>query len=615
MPDPTDPGPTAPDLDASALPEGQRLLLERAAEGLPARAQAVLAKPSHRALGRVVRDAVLLLLLGDGPHGQSEQGLLEVADQALDALAELQNPSGTFRGGDNLDSPPDSAFTLNDLGWARTAPGAPESLLPALDRLLLAATPALLTGGVHTPNHRWEIASALSRLWEAHGDQATRSRAEQWLAEGVDLQEDGMFSERSANYAAHVSIPALWTMGRVLSRPDLQDAADRATRRQASLTDDRGMVETLASRRQDQFALFDGGALHPWFRAHAARTGDPWTARAALRTSTRADADAVMTLLALAAEQPDALSALPASAPEAVPSAPEVIELATSGLVTADHGTSRTVLHGGTDTAALGRVTSGSASRPVLARFRGRELGMRELRLSRDFFSLGPLRPGAPQRVESVSEDDGPAGGTGDAPGGGTPLDAAPLRYLLTEEVGAEYFGPLESADRAPSGEYPLEFNGRFAAAMAFSRRPTQRVSLSTALHVELEADELLLRWQFEGPVVPLCLLLALDGGDLDSDPDPAPRRDAQRRSVLEPASGIAGADAGERSARCMLSGAEERIEITASGALGGRAFYDPGEAYAFLGATDEPGGEVLLIPASSSDPLTLHLRRRDLHI
>ena len=188
MPDPTDPGPTAPDLDASALPEGQRLLLERAAEDLPTRAQTVLAKPSHRALGRVVRDAVLLLLLGDGPHGQSEQGLLEVADQALDALAELQNPSGTFRGGDNLDSPPDSAFTLNDLGWARTAPGAPESLLPALDRLLLAATPALLTGGVHTPNHRWEIASALSRLWEAHGDQATRSRAEQWLAEGVDLQ-------------------------------------------------------------------------------------------------------------------------------------------------------------------------------------------------------------------------------------------------------------------------------------------------------------------------------------------------------------------------------------------------------------------------------------------
>ena len=150
---------------------------------------------------------------------------------------------------------------------------------------------------------------------------------------------------------------------------------------------------------------------------------------------------------------------------------------------------------------------------------------------------------------------------------------------------------------------------------MEFSRRPTQRVSLGTALHVELEADELLLRWEFEGPVVPLCLLLALDGGDLDSDPNTAPRREARRRSVLEPASGTSGPDAGERSARCTLSGADERIEITASGALGGRAFYDPGEAYTFLGATDEPGGEVLLIPASSSDPLTLHLRRRDLHI
>src|SRR5699024_10750167 len=189
----------------------------------------------------------------------------------------------------------------------------------ALDPLLEAVTPALVRGGVHTPNHRWEIASALCRLWEAQGYDAARDRAEQWLGEGVDLQADGLFSERSANYAAHVSVPALLAMGRILAREDLVEASDIATRRQAQLTDARGLVETLASRRQDQFAPFDGGALYPWFRAHAARTGDPSTARAAHRTADRADADALLTLLALVTEDARALGPLPAPAADPAP--------------------------------------------------------------------------------------------------------------------------------------------------------------------------------------------------------------------------------------------------------------------------------------------------------
>lgn len=67
-------------------------------------------------------------------------------------------------------------------------------------------------------------------------------------------------------------------------------------------------------------------------------------------------------------------------------------------------------------------------------------------------------------------------------------------------------------------------------------------------------------------------------------------------------------ADVGPREARCTLEDGGETLEISAVGALGGRAFYAPGEAYTFLGATDEPDGEVLLIPARSSTPLTLSL-------
>lgn len=592
-------GPHGPTPPPATLPPGKQALLEEAARALPARAQEVLGRPTHRALGRVVRDAVLLLLPGTPVQEVPAQLLRRTAERALSCLASLQSPGGTFRGGDNVDSPPDSAFTLNDLAWARTVPGAPAALAPALDRILDAAMPALITGGVHTPNHRWEIASALCRLWQALGHAPARARAEQWLAEGVDLQPDGMFSERSANYAAHVSIPALTTMARILERAELQDAADLATRCQAGMTDSRGLVETLASRRQDQFAPFDGGALYPWFRAHAGRTGDPLTARAALRTQGRAGADAVLTFLAHVAEDRRALEPMPVPLENPVPEAPEVITLAESGLVRIDHGSSSTVLFGGTDMARLGRIASGTSSRPTFARFRGHSVGLREMRLSRDFFSIGPLRLGPPRPVT--------AAGDADSPVLSATSSGSTLRYDLSEEVRAEYFQPLGATERDPAGRYALDFNGRFAAAMAFSQRPTQNVSLCTDMRVTSGPGQLELRWQFYGPATPVCLLLSFEGEELA----PLLVRDEQGRHVLSPDSS---ATDETTTARCTVTGEGEQLEITACGALGGPAFYDPGEAYTFLGGSDEPDGDVLLVPASSSTSLTLHLRIRPCH-
>lgn len=584
----------APSALLDQLPAEHRLLVQEAARRLPPRAEEILAAPTHRALGRVVRDATLLLQLGAAAReGRADGLLVEAANTALRALRELQGPTGTFRGGDNVDSPPDSAFTVNDLAWARVQLGRlPASNSPAtglidlLDELLGAVVPALVHGGVHTPNHRWEIVSALARLWEAGGSEQTRERALQWLAEGVDLQADGMFSERSANYAAHVSVPSLLVIGRILELPALREVADRGTRVQARLTAPDGRVETLASRRQDQFEPFDGGALHPWFRSHAARTGDPFSARAAQRTSALADADAMLTLLAHALEDPSALGPLPDPAPSAASDRPELLELDPSGLVRIDHGDSRAVLFGGTDTAAIGRIASGTSTRPVFARLEGRSVGVPQVRLSRDFFSLGPLRPGPPRRLDSAA-------------------DAGRYSYELREEVQAEYFQPLAPAHHDPHGEYPLDFNGRFAAAMDFPHRPTDVLRLTTTLRADVAPGRLDLRFRFDGPDTTLCLLLALHGGTLS----PGVRRDERGRYVLEPFH--AGSSVGDspREARCTLAGDGEALEISAVGDLGGRAFYDPGEAYTFLGATDEPAGEVLLIPVCSSAPLTLSLR------
>lgn len=333
--------------------------------------------------------------------------------------------------------------------------------------------------------------------------------------------------------------------------------------------------------------------MHPWFRAHAARTRDNVSARAALRTASRAGADDVLTLLALAADDPSALAPLPPAAPAPTPESPEVVELGDSALARVDHGVSSTVLFGGTDTAALGRVTSGSSSQSTVARFLGTGLGVRELRLSRDFFSLGPLRPGPPRRLADDAEKR--------------------HRYSLQERIAAEYFHPLRAPHLDPAGGYALEFNGRFAAAMDFSHRPADLVTLATSMTASLGPGSLDLHWEFEGPRTPICLLLALDGGEVVTDGDDASlHRDERGRHVLGPRADGAAAPSledGPAEAGCQLVTAGERLDISAQGALGGRAFYDPGEAYSFLGASDEPSGEVLLIPASTGAPLSLRLR------
>ena len=76
------------------------------------------------------------------------------------AYGALQDPSGLFSSSGNISSVPDSGFSLNDacrtvllLRSYDVLPGLRVRLQMIIDQ----ATPALVSGGVHTPNHRWEV--------------------------------------------------------------------------------------------------------------------------------------------------------------------------------------------------------------------------------------------------------------------------------------------------------------------------------------------------------------------------------------------------------------------------------------------------------------------------
>lgn len=417
-----------------------------------------------------------------------DRDAIEAVDLRLTRLERLQGEDGLFSSEGNLHSPPDTSFTINDLCLcvhllrtmrAHSGPHPGWEVVRArLEAIGALAAGALVRGGVHTPNHRWELASALAALYTLLHDPALRARAERWLAEGIDIDSDGLYSERSAIYAAEVTNPSLLSLARDLERPELVDVVRRNLHAIAPLVEDDGEVENVHSRRQDQRLRYDAELFLVPLRTLALADSDGGLARLAREILARGLRHPGHHL-AQTLRQPGLARALP---PEEVRSHTWDRHYPESRLLRIRRGEVSASIFAGSDVPRTGRIASGLANSATFLRARAGGVVLRSVRVVPEFFSMGYVRP---DRLEPAADG-----------------------ALLQETRVSGYYGPH------PDGPAPGEpqDEGRYFAVMDFGSRELEELSLTSAIRVTVDGSGVVVHLGFTGVVTRYAIELVLDG-------------------------------------------------------------------------------------------------------
>jgi hypothetical protein len=187
---------------------------------------------------------------------RSERILLALTN-AMDCVLNVQHSDGTVDlHSTNFHSTPDTAFMVNYLSPVyvcikelKDPNSAP--LLKRMETFLRNASKCLLVGGAHTANHRWVICSALSRINSFFPSKKYLDRMEDWLAEGIDLDPDGQYTEMSVGSYSSVCDEMFITMGRLLHNEDFLATARKNLEMTLYYIQPGGELLTDASGRQD----------------------------------------------------------------------------------------------------------------------------------------------------------------------------------------------------------------------------------------------------------------------------------------------------------------------------------------------------------------------------
>ena len=157
----------------------------------------------------------------------------------------------------NFDSSPDTGFVTKSLAPAVKAArlqddaGAAQ-IAESLGELIYAGAAGMVMGGFHTPNHRWVIVAALSMAQQLFPDLQVRDTIDAYLAEGIDINNDGEYIERSTGVYNAVVNRSLIFAAEALDRPELLRPVRENLDLNYHLLHADATVVTSISRRQDR---------------------------------------------------------------------------------------------------------------------------------------------------------------------------------------------------------------------------------------------------------------------------------------------------------------------------------------------------------------------------
>lgn len=184
--------------------------------------------------------------------------LLESMNLAALYLIKTQHEDGTIDLlSTNFHSTPDTGFLVKRLTMSYAlmknsgTPGV-EKVLDNLKTFLIRGGNALSVGGIHTPNHRWVVSAALTKLNELWPNPKYVARIEQWLGEHIDIDADGQFNEKSTFIYSSLSDRLLITIAKGMKKPELLDNVRKNLNMTMYYVHPNGEVVTDASGRQDK---------------------------------------------------------------------------------------------------------------------------------------------------------------------------------------------------------------------------------------------------------------------------------------------------------------------------------------------------------------------------
>jgi hypothetical protein len=160
----------------------------------------------------------------------------------------------------NWESPPDTGFAVQLLSpvvgvareKARSGHEQAREIADSVGEFVRSAAAGMIDRGFHTPNHRWVVCSGLSQALRLFPELPARDYIDRILAETIDINADGEFTERSTGVYNAVCDRSLRYMADCLDKPELLDAVRKNLDIMAHLFHADGSVVTSISNRQDR---------------------------------------------------------------------------------------------------------------------------------------------------------------------------------------------------------------------------------------------------------------------------------------------------------------------------------------------------------------------------